>query len=298
MSFCIQYAIICIIKFDGDLMKTLFITDLDGTFLNNKAEISERSAEIINYLTNKGVLFSLATARTYATVMDMFSGIYLPCPLVLMNGVTIYDPIKNEIIASHPIEQQLGNKIISAFRKNNIEPMLYFQEKDFLEIYYTEITNDYQREYVSQRKTCSTKKFIYTDKPVSIDGRSLVYIVSLDYYEKLKPVYDEISKLKDARCMFYRDTYTDCYFLEIISESVSKATGADEVRKILGVDKIVAFGDNLNDIPLFLSADECYAVENAHHDLKAIATGVIGSNENDAVAEYILNRYNSENENE
>ena len=71
------------------------------------------------------------------------------------------------------------------------------------------------------------------------------------------------------------------------TKSVSKASGALEVKKILGADKIIAFGDNLNDIPLFEIADECYAVSNAEDELKKIATDVIASNDEDAVAEFI-----------
>lgn len=275
-------------------MKTLYITDLDGTLLNNKAEISRRSADIINRLTHSGVLFSVATARTYATVTEMFDGILLPCPLVLMNGVTIYDPCKNKILKSNPISESLASEIIGAFRKHGVEPMLYFQNEEVLDIYYCDIANDYQRDYVSQRINCKTKRFIKSEKPVDISGKSLVYIVSLDYREKLQKIYDEIADIPGARAMFYKDTYTDCYFLEIISADVSKATGAKQIKEMLGVDKVVAFGDNLNDIPLFEVADECYAVSNAEYELKAIATGVIGSNDEDAVAEFILNRYKSE----
>lgn len=274
-------------------MRTLYITDLDGTFLNSNAEISARSGEIVKELTEKGVLFSVATARTYATVTEMFDGIALPCPLVLMNGVTIYDPGENKIIKSNPMPENIANRIITAFRKHGIEPMLYFQNCEILDIYYCEPVNIYQREYVSQRVSCKTKRFIKSDKPVTIDGRSLVYIVSLDSYESLKGIYDEISAIPEARCMFYRDTYSDCYFLEIISSEVSKATGALQVKSLAGVDRIVAFGDNLNDIPLFEIADECYAVSNAEPELKAIATGVIGSNDEDAVAEFIYERFKS-----
>ena len=60
---------------------------------------------------------------------------------------------------------------------------------------------------------------------------------------------------------------------------------------VMDFDKIVAFGDNLNDIPLFEIADECYAVSNSAEELKKIATGVIGSNDEDAVAEFLLNRF-------
>ena len=272
-------------------MKTLFLSDLDGTFLNSKAEISQHSAEIIDYLTKQGVLFTVATARTYATVLKMFENIALPCPLVLMNGVTIYDPNQRCILASHPIPTEDGNRIVKEFRDRNVEPMLYFQNGETLDIYYTELTNDYQREYVSQRTDCSGKRFIHSPTPVTLENKNLVYIVALDYYDNIKDIYDAVKSLNIAQCMFYRDNYSDMYFLEIISGTVNKASGALQVKEMIGADKIIAFGDNLNDIPLFEIADESYAVSNAENALKDIATGVIGSNNKDAVAEFILERY-------
>lgn len=47
------------------------------------------------------------------------------------------------------------------------------------------------------------------------------------------------------------------------------------------------FGDAVNDISMFEAADECYAMENAVPELKAIATGVIGSNNEDGVARWL-----------
>ena len=276
----------------GVTMKTLFLSDLDGTFLNSNAEISARSAEIINYLTNNGVLFTVATARTYATVMQMFKDIKLPCPLVLMNGVTIYDPKDRRIISSLAIPTEYGNKIVKEFRDRNVEPMLYFQNGETLDIYYGELTNDYQREYVSKRTECNGKRFIHSPTPVSLENKNLVYIVALDYYENIKDIYDAVKELDIAQCMFYRDNYSDMYFLEIISKEANKANGALKVKELIGADKIIAFGDNLNDIPLFEIADESYAVSNAEEELKSIATGVIASNNEDAVAEFILERYN------
>ena len=44
----------------------------------------------------------------------------------------------------------------------------------------------------------------------------------------------------------------------------------------------------INDIPMFEISDECYAVENAVGELKAFATGVIESNEEDGVAKWLL----------
>ena len=52
-------------------------------------------------------------------------------------------------------------------------------------------------------------------------------------------------------------------------------------------DKLVCFGDNLNDLSMFEGADECYAVSNAHESVKQIATGIIDSNNNDGVARFL-----------
>ena len=40
---------------------------------------------------------------------------------------------------------------------------------------------------------------------------------------------------------------------------------------------------------MFKIADECYAVSNAVDELKAIATGIIDSNNNDGVAKWLAN---------
>ena len=46
------------------MKKTLYITDLDGTLLNSKGELSHFSASTINALIKKGMIFSYATARS------------------------------------------------------------------------------------------------------------------------------------------------------------------------------------------------------------------------------------------
>ena len=43
---------------------TLYATDLDGTLLRSDKSISDESAELLNQLTDRGVLFTFATARS------------------------------------------------------------------------------------------------------------------------------------------------------------------------------------------------------------------------------------------
>ena len=66
-----------------------------------------------------------------------------------------------------------------------------------------------------------------------------------------------------------------------------KANAIRKLKELRGCDKVISFGDAINDIPMFEISDECYAVENAVEELKAVADGVIDSNENDGVAKWL-----------
>ena len=48
------------------------------------------------------------------------------------------------------------------------------------------------------------------------------------------------------------------------------------------------FGDHNNDIEMFQEADRAIAVANATDELKALATQVIGPNDEDSVVRYLL----------
>lgn len=274
-------------------MKTLYLTDLDGTFLNDNAKVTEKSAEIINRLTKDGLLFSIASARTYATVIPLFKKVDLRIPLVLMNGVCIYDPVLKKTISVHPIEKPAGIEIDKIYRKYKKNPLFYFENNDRLTVCYKKFDNQYIESYVNARESFFNKKFVRVPS-FDFEIGNFVYIVTLDRKEELEKIYSELKERTDIDCNFYTDNYTNCYFLEAMCSGINKGTGAAELKKLLGVDKIIAFGDNMNDVPLFKVADESYAVENACDELKKIATGVIGSNDDDAVAKFIQNRFYEE----
>ena len=72
-------------------MKVLYISDLDGTLLNREAELSEYTARHLNALIENGVHVSVATARTAATCERILKDVHFNTPIILMNGVLIYD---------------------------------------------------------------------------------------------------------------------------------------------------------------------------------------------------------------
>ena len=86
----------------------------------------------------------------------------------------------------------------------------------------------------------------------------------------------------------YSDVYEeDLWYMEVFDATASKYHAVQYLRERYDFDKVVAFGDNLNDIPLFRASDVRYAVENAKDELKAMADAVIESNEQNGVVRQI-----------
>jgi len=81
--------------------------------------------------------------------------------------------------------------------------------------------------------------------------------------------------------------------IEAAAIGVSKATAVAELAGRHGItaEEVIAFGDMPNDLPLLAWAGTSCAVANAHPDVLAAATCVIGSNDTDGVAEYLERLY-------
>jgi HAD superfamily hydrolase (TIGR01484 family) len=77
--------------------------------------------------------------------------------------------------------------------------------------------------------------------------------------------------------------------IEAVAAGVSKATAVAKLasRHGIGPESVVAFGDMPNDLPLLSWAGTSCAVANAHPDVLATATYVIGSNDDDGVAVFL-----------
>ncbi|WP_304643331.1 HAD family hydrolase, partial [uncultured Muribaculum sp.] len=73
------------------MKRTLYVTDMDGTLLDDNSRVSPESAEIITDLTQRGALITVATARTPATVNPLLAHTVTSLPAIVMTGATLWD---------------------------------------------------------------------------------------------------------------------------------------------------------------------------------------------------------------
>lgn len=264
-------------------MKTLYVSDLDGTLLRSDETTSDYTNQIINSLIDEGMIFSYATARSFHTSHKVTKGLNAKIPLIIYNGAMVVDNNDGSFLIKNFFGEDVKCVMEDLFQ-NNIYPITYaFIDGEEKFSYIREKCTEGMKQFVDSRK--NDKRDHPVQEETDLCKGEMFYITCIDEKEKLEPLYN---KYKDKyHCVFQVDIYTDYQWLEIMPKTASKANAIKQLKEQLRCDKLVVFGDGKNDIDMFELADEAYAVENAVDELKAIATEVIGSNNDDGVAKWL-----------
>lgn len=272
-------------------MNTLFISDLDGTLLSPEAELTAFTADTVNAMTAAGASFTFATARSVYSAKPLMSPAYIRVPCLLMNGVSIYDLREGRCIRNEFIPVGASAEILRIFEQHGVHCFMYRIEEDILTCYYSALTTKVMQSFAESRKKSYAKPFVQCDRLADRADGCTVYYTTTGPYEELLPVKLEIEGIPGISHAFYLDIYNGAWYLEIFSGNASKSNGIKRLRELYGFDRVVAFGDNLNDLPMFEAADVRIAVGNARDEVKAAADEVIGRNSEDGVAVWLAENY-------
>ena len=271
---------------------TLIISDLDGTLLNNLGELNPYTISIINRLINKGFLFSVATARALESARPLIAPLNINLPIILHNGVSIYDLIKEKYLKHLLIPSNLISNFIEIFKQHNLNPFLYgVNLKNENKVYYTGISNPAEKYYVDDRLSRNDPRF---QKVKSLQWKDIKIheINVLGSKSEISPIAEELMDNDEVGIHFSEGFYTPGFFrLEIAHPLATKKNALLHLKDLLNVDKLICFGDADNDISMFEIADEKYAVENAVASLKKISTKIIQSNQDDGVARFLAEKF-------
>lgn len=267
--------------------KVLYISDLDGTLLNRNARLSEKTAAIISKLIQKGLLFTIATARSQSSV-DIIADLGIQLPAVQLNGVLIYDFAKKQYTGCTPIDTQSAQKVIDILHRFNRMSFVYKFDTDCgINVEFEKLSNQVEKDFFNARKDKDYKSFQKVEQVKVQEEDKIIYFTMVDEYEKLEKIHHEINQISGVHSALYSDNYSDLYFLEVFSSHASKAAGMLRIKRELGVQKVVAFGDNLNDLEMLREADIGIAVEDAVETVRKSADDVIGKSYEDGVALYL-----------
>jgi len=267
-------------------MKTLYLSDLDGTLLRSNERLSEYTQNTVNNFTKNGMHFSYATARSLVSASKVTAGLTTEFPVICYNGGFIFGGNSKEILRAHYFTKSEIEYLTQTLAQHGFLPIVYafiggVEHFSFIE----EGANDGMRHFLDARLHDPRRRQVQTvDELYTAD---VFYLICMGEILQLAAIDAILNKDKRFYSIFHKETYSDTWWCEILPAKSTKAAAALELKAMLGCEKLVAFGDGKNDIPLFTVADECYAMANAVPELKEIATAIINSNDNDGVAKWL-----------
>lgn len=273
---------------------TLYISDLDGTLLDPQSRVSAETLDILNPLIDKGLMFTVATARTPATVENLLEGLKISAtpggrdvPAIVMTGAAYWNRHLRRYDYLRLCSWRDTDIIIKELRREGITPFQYWLgDNEMLNVYHDSNLSTKEDEFYQERRHLKLKKFHIGMTPDP--DKPTVLFFAMGDPEKLDKVCKRINKRTDCSAAWYRDIFNpNNGLMDIYAPGCSKATAIKDIACELGIRRTVVFGDNLNDIPMMQAADLAVAVENALPAVKEIADVVIGSNHGPSVAEFI-----------
>lgn len=284
--------------FGHNLLKsrTLYVSDLDGTLLDGTSKVSPASARMLNEAISAGAMFTVATARTPATAISLLRDVEMKIPGAVMTGAALFDFSTRVFSRLQYLPHGVTEQLLQMYRKAGVATFVYTFDGTRLEVYHTGELNQFEKMFVAERSHTPVKHFSVPPSgesvlPENLDNTVLLY--SVQPWERAKALYDEIvERGVQVTPLCYHDAYgNDWGEIEMFGPTTSKAAAIESVASDTGAGRIVAFGDNMNDLPILRLADTAVAVGNAVEEVKQVADEIIATNNEDAVAHFILNHF-------
>lgn len=257
-------------------MYKLIVLDCDGTLLNSSKIITERTKNSLSYVLAKNVKVMIASARPFYRLKPILSELGINVDnqfTIAFNGALVVNNTESEVLFSRGFDYEQVKEIIEI--GNLLSTRMFLYSKDAI---YSNVDDE------KYRKKNPDVNF------------NVVSLVGLDYSNI--PIYkiayvnspEETVKLRNKLPAFmfkkYEVSSSVPQFIEFVNRGITKAGALALIQGRMGIEssEVLAFGDQDNDIPMLKYAGGSVVMGNASDNIKAYATYITKSNDEDGVA--------------
>lgn len=255
-------------------------TDIDGTLLNGDRVLSPRLLQAIAKLP-KDFPIILASSRMPDAMRHLQQDMgRLGEPLICYNGGFVIHDEQEEVVHDTPILLEHCEALVDIARGTEIHVSLYQGEKWY------EPEMDYwaQREARNTRVEPTVKQLDQVLEMWKSGMKGAHKVMCMGAAEEIELFYRQAEQHLGSALHLYRSKDT---YIEIAPKTISKASALALLleRKFgIGMDEVMAFGDNYNDMEMLQAVGLGVAMGNAREEVKSIADRVTLSNKEDGVA--------------
>lgn len=262
-------------------------TDIDGTLLDSRRELSSQTVSAIGKI-RKSIPIILASSRMPSAIRHLQKELdILEHPLICYNGGYVLQYNADEkanVLYSTTIPLDICAEILALSKNTSLHISLY-------------VNDDW---YAPRVDEWTTREATITKvAPVIKAGEEVLRTWQQSNTGSHKVMcMGEASEIKaleaTLRAKFSNDVHvyhSKSTYLEIAPRVISKASALklllEQLYKI-EMDDVMAFGDNYNDIELLQSVGLGIAVANARQEVKAVAKEITADSKLDGVAQAIM----------
>ncbi|PSL28380.1 hypothetical protein B0H99_11624 [Planomicrobium soli] len=261
----------------------LIVLDLDGTLLTDQKVISEKTKKTLGKAMESGHQVMIATGRPYRSSEAYYKELGLTTPIVNFNGAFVHHPTDVNWGTHHtPISLDVVHEVVESMHDFDFHNIVAEVLDDVYVHYHDEKLMDIFRFGDPNITTGDLRNYLKVD-PTSMLIHAPV--------EKVQSIHEHLSSVH-AEVIDHRRWGAPWHVIEIVKSGLSKAVGLDRVSKSLGISKenIIAFGDEDNDLEMLEYAGVGVAMGNAIEPLKNIANEITLTNNEDGIAELLIDR--------
>lgn len=278
-------------------MIKVIASDMDGTLLNEKHEISERTIKSIRQAEEKGIRFMIITGRTFLGALEGLGEAKLTCDYIASSGAEVRNE-KQEIVFKGLLKKEacklvceiLGKYPIQAlFCTDYLEYCLGTEEDlesnilEHIKAFDESIPDSELKSHpiykLLEDKTRCVENYEELEKIKAPISKIFIFSLNLGALKELRKELEEISGIVIASSGENN--------LEITDESAQKGLVLKRYIESLGyqMEEVMVLGDSMNDHSMFvMDFGARVAMENADSEIKKLATYITKSNAQDGVA--------------
>lgn len=265
--------------------KHLIALDLDGTLLKDDKTISQKTKEILWKARDMGHEVMIATGRPFRSSEMYYRELQLNTPIVNFNGAFVHHPLDSKWGAYHtPLDIKVAKDIVEAmsdFPYHNIiaevidEVYFHYHDEKLLDIF----------GFGDPDITTGDLKQFLTQNPTSM----LIHAED----EHVAAIRKHLSDVH-AEVIDHRRWAAPWHVIEIVKSGMNKAVGLKRMSEYFQIppERIIAFGDEDNDLEMLEYAGHGIAMGNAIDQLKNVAKDVTLTNEQDGIGLYLADMLN------
>jgi Cof subfamily protein (haloacid dehalogenase superfamily) len=259
-------------------MIRLVLSDLDGTLIDSKRELTSSTLQAVAALRNAGIAFTIVSGRPPLGMRFIARGLQLQTAFAAFNGgmMVKLQPKGLTVIEQLHLDPVVAGVMIENLDQMGLDTWLYRGHEWLI--------RDPEAPHVARERDNVRINPTVVSSFDSLHDR-IIKIVGVS--DDLELVARAERELRDDRCHIVMAARSQNYYLDITHADATKGTVVLRLASLLGISptEIATLGDMPSDVRMFERSGISFAMGNASDAVKTQATRVVASNDNDGFAE-------------